>query len=105
MPQCLVRDFSAIQKLQAWLWTNVDLAAQEMERFQDLRYPRASDEKAALWGAPGCWEGGAGQTTLPYRTHAGEPGLGGHSGKRYRDRAILRLLPDHLLKPLHTDRV
>lgn len=38
---------------------------------------------------------------LPYREHAGgRLGLRAHSGKRYREGAILRLLPDHLLKPL-----
>ena len=73
----------------------MDLATQEMERFQDLLYPRASEEKAALWGSPGRWEGAAGQTTLPYGVRAGGFGLRAHSGKRYRDRAILRLLPGH----------
>lgn len=36
---------------------------------------KLSDEKAALCGTLRCWEGGAGQTTLPYRVHAGG-GLG-----------------------------
>lgn len=34
MPQCLLQDFSAVQRLQVWLWTNGDLAAQEMERWE-----------------------------------------------------------------------
>lgn len=38
---------------------------------------------------------------LSYRGHAGGVDLKVHSRKRYRDRAILRLLPDHLLKLLH----
>ena len=96
----VLRDFSALQRLQAWLWTNVYLAAQGMEGFQVLLRPRVSDVKAALQGTPGCWEGGAGRTTLPYRAHTGEPGLRAQSGKWHRHRAILRAIPDHLPKSL-----
>lgn len=97
----LLWDLSALHTPQAWLWTNTDLAAQELERLQGLLYPKTSEENAAAWGIPDCWEGGAGKTMLPYREHAGGGlGLKVHSGERYRDGAILRLLPDHLLKPL-----
>lgn len=58
----LLWDLSALHIPQAWLWTNTDLAAQELERFQGLLYPKTSEENAAEWGTPDCWEGGAGQT-------------------------------------------
>lgn len=46
-PRCLLRDFSATQRLQVWLWTNAGLTARETERFQDLLRLRVSGGKAA----------------------------------------------------------
>lgn len=51
MPHCLLWDLSALHTPQACLWTNTDLAAHELERFQGLLYPQTSDENAAA-GAP-----------------------------------------------------
>lgn len=100
-PLSAVGSFCTTHTPQAWLWASTHLAGQELQRFQDLLYPKTSDENDAVWGTPECWAGGAGQAMLPSREGAGGGlGLREHSGKRYRDGAILRLLPDHLLKPL-----